>query len=88
MKCLILLQVNSIYDLFGLVGFFIVWVKIMMRQFWECEVKIDQDDFFLEEYKRDWVKFFLDFFGMNSIKFERCLKFLNVVGDFQFCNFQ
>lgn len=84
---MILLQVNSIYDLFGLVGFFIVWVKIMMRQLWVCEVKINQDDFFLEEYKRDWVKFFLDFFGMNSIKFERCLKFLNVVGDFSFVIF-
>lgn len=52
-----------------------------MRQLWVCEVKINWDDPLPQEYKRDWVKFFSDLFGMNSIKFERCLKPQNAVGD-------
>ena len=79
-KRMILSQVNSIYDPLGLAGPFTVRAKIMMRQFWAREVKIDWDDPLPEEYRRDWVKFFPDLFGMNNIKFERCLRPPNAVG--------
>ena len=80
-KRMILSQVNRIYDPLGLAGPFTVQAKIMMRQLWARDVKMDWDDPLPEEYKRDWVKFFLDLFGMNNIKFERCLKPPNAVGD-------
>lgn len=80
-KRMILPQVNSIYAPLGLAGPFTVRAKIMMRQLWAREIKIDWDDPLPEGYKRDWVKFFSDLFGMNSIKFERCLKPPNAVGD-------
>ena len=84
-KRMILSQVNSIYDPPGLAGPFTVRAKIMMRQLWAREVKFDWNDPLPEEYKRDWVKFFSDLFGMNSIKFERCLKPPNAVGDPSIC---
>ena len=73
-KCVIQSQVNNIYDPLGLAGPFTVWAKIVMRQLWTREVKIDWDDPLPEEHKRDWIKFFWDHFSMNNIKFERCLK--------------
>ena len=48
-KRMILLQVNSIYDPLGLACPFTVRAKIMMRQLWACEVKIDWDDPLPEE---------------------------------------
>ena len=81
-KRMILSQVNSIYDPLGLAGPFTVRAKIMMRQLWARELKIDWDDPLPEEYKRDWVKFFSDLFGMNNIKFDKCSR------GSQSCNFQ
>ena len=40
-KRIILSQVNSIYDPLGLAGPFTVRTKIMMRQIWASDVKID-----------------------------------------------
>ena len=77
----ILSQVNSIYDQLGLAGPFTVRAKIMMRQLWASERKIDWDDPVPEEYKKDWIKFFSDLFDMNNIKFERCLKPPNAAGN-------
>ena len=77
----ILSQINSVYDPFGLAGPFTGRAKIMMRQLWVSERKIDWDDPVPEEYKREWSKFFLGLFDMNDIKFERCLKPPIAVGD-------
>ena len=48
----------------------------MMRQLWASEMKLDWDDPIPE-----WLKFFSDLFDMNNMKFERCLKPANAVGD-------
>lgn len=50
-------------------------------------MKIEWDDPVPEEYKRDWIKFFSYLFGMNSIKFERCIKPSNAVGNPALVNF-
>lgn len=52
-----------------------------MRQLSASEVKMDWDYPLPEEHKRDWVKLFSDLFGMNSIKFQRCVKPPNAIGD-------
>lgn len=51
MKWMILLEVNSMYDFLGLVGFFIVWVKILMWYLWVNSEKFDWDDLILEDNK-------------------------------------
>ena len=53
----------------------------MMRQLWASEIKLDWDDPVPEACREDWVKFFSDLFDMNNIKFERCLKPANAIGD-------
>lgn len=42
---------NSIYDFFGLIGLFIVRVKILMRELWGIENKLGWDDVIFERYK-------------------------------------
>ena len=77
----ILSQINSIYDSLGLAGPFTVRAKFMMRQLWASKRKIDWDNPVPEEYKMDWIKFFSDLFDMKNIKFARCLKPPNAIGD-------
>lgn len=80
-KRIILSQVNSIYDPLGLAGPFTVRAKIMMRQIWASDVKIDWDDPIPEENRRDWIMFFKELFEMDNVKFERCMKPHDAVGD-------
>ena len=80
-KRMILSQINSIYDPLGLAGPFTVRSKIMMRQLWASKTKLDWDDPVPEACREDWTKFFSDLFDMNNIKFGRCLKPTDAVGD-------
>ena len=59
-KCMILSQVNSIYDPLGLAGPYTVRAKILMRKLWTYETKLDWDDPIPEEYRREWMTFFDD----------------------------
>ena len=80
-KRMILSQINSVYDPLGLAGPFTVRAKIAMRQLWASDPKPDWDDPISNEHREDWIKFFLDLFDMNDVKFERCLKPPNAVGN-------
>lgn len=80
-KCIILSQVNSIYDPLGLAGPFTVRAKIMMRQRWASDVKIDWDDPIPEENRRDWRMFFKELVEMDNVRFKRCMKPRDAVGD-------
>ena len=80
-KRMILSQVNSIYDPLGLAGPFTVRAKIMMRRLWGSEAKLDWDDPVPEDVRRSWIEFFRDLFQMEEIKFKRCLKQAEAVGD-------
>ena len=70
-KRVILSQVNSIYDPFGLAEPFTVRAKILMRELWGIENKLGWDD---ARYKQYWTQFFQDMMEMNNIKFKRCVK--------------
>ena len=74
-KRIILSQVNSIYDPLGLSE------KIMMRQIWASDIKMNWDDPFPEENKRDWIMFFKELHEMDNVKFKRCMKPCDAVGD-------
>ena len=53
----ILSQVNSIYDPLGLAGLFTVRAKILLRQLWGMEEKLNWDDPIPDNYTRDWKQF-------------------------------
>ena len=79
---MILSQINSIYDPLGLAGPFTVRAKIMMRKLWMSEAeRLDWDDPVSDECRAEWNTFFSDLFIMNNIKFGRCLKPTNAVGN-------
>lgn len=80
-KCMILSQVNSIYDPLGLAGPYTVRAKILMRKLWTYETKLDWDDPIPEEYGREWMTFFDDLPEMEKITVKRCLKPHNAIGD-------
>ena len=72
-KRIILSQVNSIYDPLGLAGPFTVRAKILLRQLWGMEEKLNWDDPIPDNYTRDWKQFCQDLLEMNDVKFKRCL---------------
>ena len=72
-KRIILSQVNSIYDPLGLAGPFTVRAKILLRQLWGMEEKLNWDDPIPDKYTRDWKQFCQDLLEMNDVKFKRCL---------------
>ena len=80
-KRMILSQVNSIYDPLGLAGPFTVRAKIMMRKLWGSELKLDWDDPIPDEARQGWIEFFKDLFQMEEVKFKRCMKPNEAVGD-------
>ena len=81
-KRMILSQINSIYDPLGLAGPFTVRAKIMMRKLWMSEAeRLDWVDPVSDECRAEWNTFFSDLFIMNNIKFGRCLKPTNAVGN-------
>ena len=77
-KRIILSQINRVYDPIGLSAPFTVRAKILMRQLWTSEEKLDWDDPIPEKYLKDWMTFFKDLRDMNKVTFVRCLKPLNV----------
>ncbi|KAL9953949.1 hypothetical protein ACROYT_G041431 [Oculina patagonica] len=62
----------------GLAAPFTVRAKILMRQLWTSEEKLDWDDPIPEKYMREWITFFRDLRGMDRVMFPRCLKPSNV----------
>ena len=80
-KRMILSQVSSIYDPLGLAGPFTVRAKIMMQKLWGSEMKLDWDDPVPEEARQGWIEFFKDLFQMEEVKFKRCMKPNEAVGD-------
>ena len=80
-KRIILSQINSVYDPLGLAGPFTVRAKILLRRFWGTEPKLDWDDPIPEENQQSWSIFFNDLIDMNQIRFTRCLKPMDAIGD-------
>ena len=80
-KRIILSQINSVYDPLGLAGPFTVRAKIILRRLWGTEPKLDWDDPIPEENQQNWSIFFNDLKDMNQIRFTRCLKPMDAIGD-------
>ena len=78
---MILSQINSMYDPLGLAGPFTVRAKILMRRLWASDEKLDWDDPIPEETKQQWLTFFDDLTEMNNVRFERCMRPPDAVGD-------
>lgn len=52
-----------------------------MRQIWASDIKMNWDDPIPEENKRDWIMFFKELHEMDNVKFNRCMKPRDTVGD-------
>ena len=80
-KRMILSQINSVYDPLGLAGPFTVRAKILMRHLWGSDQKLDWDDPIPEENRENWVTFFKDLQDMDQIRFMRCMKPSDAIGE-------
>lgn len=67
-------KINSIFDPIGLASPLIVKAKIMMRNIWMHEPKLNWDDELPNYMAKEWVNFFFELLKMNEIKFPRCIK--------------
>ena len=80
-KRMILSQINSVYDPLGLAGPFTVRAKILMRHLWGSDQKLDWDDPIPEENRENRVTFFKDLQDMDQIRFMRCMKPSDAIGE-------
>ena len=80
-KRMILSQINSVYDPFGLAGPFTIRAKILMRHLWGSDQKLDWDDPIPEENRENWITFFKDLQDMNQVRFMRCMKPSDAIGE-------
>ena len=78
-KRMVLQQVMGIYDPMGLISPFTIKAKMYLRETWI--LKLDWDDPLPQDMKRKWKQFFQDMFLLENLKFPRCLKPKNAVGD-------
>ena len=80
-KHIILSQINSVYDPLGLAGPLTVRAKILLRRLWGTEQKLDWDDLIPEENQQNWSIFLNDLRDMNQIRFTRCFKPMDAIGE-------
>ena len=80
-KRMLLSQINSLYDPLGLAGPLTVRAKILMRHLWGSDRKLDWDDPIPEENKENWITFFKDLQDMNHVRFMRCMKPSDAIGE-------
>ena len=73
-KRVILSQVNSIYDPLGLAGPFTICAKILVRELWIKEARLEWDEPIPEVYEHHWLKFFEHLTEMNYVKNKRKVK--------------
>jgi len=58
------------FDPLGLLGPFVIWLKIMFRKF--CVQKVDWDDLLQDKLLRQWKSILAEFKGLKDIKIDRC----------------
>ena len=80
-KRMILSQINSVYDPLGLAGPFTVRAKILLRHLWGSDQKLDWDDPIPEENRENYIAFFKDLQDMGQIRFMRCMKPSDAIGE-------
>lgn len=80
-KRMVLSQINGIYDPLGLAAPFTIRAKILMRKLWLGESKdLSWDDPIPASLREEWAQFFVELFNMEKVKFKRCVKPRNTVG--------
>ena len=76
---MVLQQVMAIYDPLGLLSPFTLKAKILLRKTWE--MKLDWDDILPQDLYLAWVQFFKEMFEIKYLKFQRCVKPKDAVGN-------
>lgn len=77
----ILSHINSIYDPLGIVSLFTVRAKIMLRKLWGQDQQLCWDDPVPESIAREWLAFFQEVPQLNDVRFARCVKPTEAIGD-------
>ena len=80
-KRYLLSRINALYDPLGVSSPFTVRAKIMLRKLWTIEPKLNWDDPIPEGQKVEWEKFFEEAKKLKNVKFNRCLKPVDTIGD-------
>ena len=79
---MVLSQINGIYYPMGLATPFTVRAKILMRRLWLGGAKsLGWDDLMPEFMRSEWIRIFIELFEMETVKFRRCIKPKDAVGD-------
>ena len=66
----------------GLATPFTLKAKVLMRRLWLGGAKsLGWDDPMPEFMRQEWIKFFIELFDMEKIKFRRCIKPKDAMGD-------
>ena len=78
-KRIVLQQVMKIYDPLGLVSPFTLVGKIYLRETWARN--LGWDDQLPLDLRAKWVKFFISLFALEKLKFPRCLRPPDAVGE-------
>ena len=76
---LVLEQVMSIYDPYGLLAPLSLHAKILLRKIWTLKLK--WDDPLPEEMRCEWLEFFRQVLEAEKLRFPRCLKPINAMGN-------
>ena len=80
-KRVVLSRANSIFDPLGLLGPYMVKLKILLRRIWTIEPKVDWDDELPTEIKNEWFTILDEMKEVPRIKFTRAIKPVDSIGD-------
>jgi hypothetical protein len=69
----------KLYDPFGVVSPFLLRSKVLLRSTWE--LRLQWDDVLPDSLRARWVQFFQDLFSLAHLKYDRCLKPQDAVGN-------
>ena len=82
LTCRIVLSiVNSCYDPLGLLACILIQLKIALRDLFGFEPKLDWDDPIPDHMKQKWIKLIGLLKSVELIRFKRCIKPENAIGD-------
>ena len=72
---------NGVYDPIGLLGPFVVKLKILLRLIWTLEPKLDWDDDAPDEIKEKWYAILDEMEKVSKLRFPRSLTPENAIGE-------
>ena len=70
----VLFQVSGVYDPLGLISPFTFRAKLMLRELWGQEKRVDWDDAIPDHLRHEWITFFEELFQLENVSIPRWIK--------------